>query len=223
MKILALETATEACSAAVWQDGQVIERFEPGRRHSERILSMVEEVLAESGYALTQMDALAYGRGPGSFTGLRIGAGVAQGLAFGADLPVVPVSTLLALAAGQNAPRVLAALDARMGQVYWGLCADDGRGMRLTGPESVSRPGDLILPGESEWIGVGSGWDVYAPLLQARLGACIAAWHPGIWPRACQVAALGARGYVAGEAVSAQEALPLYVRDDVAQKTSGRR
>ena len=123
----------------------MVERFELGRRHSERILSMVEAVLAESGYSLGQMDALAFGRGPGSFTGLRIGAGVVQGLAFGADLPVVPVSTLAALAQGQDATRVLAAIDARMGQLYWGLCINSGNGMTLLQPECVSAA-EAIIP-----------------------------------------------------------------------------
>lgn len=182
---------------------------------------MVEEVLAESGYALGQMDALAFGRGPGSFTGLRIGAGVVQGLAFGADLPVVPVSTLAALAQGQDMPRVLAAIDARMGQVYWGLCQNTGDGMVLVDAERVSAPGDILLPEEDTWIGVGSGWDAHAAALLARLGSRIAAWQAQVRPRARHVAELGARGYAAGGAVSAQESLPLYVRDDVARKSPG--
>lgn len=223
MKILALETATEACSAAVWHDGQVVERFELGRRHSERILSMVDEVLVESGYTLGQMDALAFGRGPGSFTGLRIGAGVAQGLAFGADLPVVPVSTLAALAQGQNTTQVLAALDARMGQVYWGLCVDTGSGMTLVQPERVSTPGEIVLPEGGPWLGVGSGWDVYADALLAHLGNNIDTWQAHVSPRARHVAELGARGLADGNALAPQEALPLYVRDDVAQKSSERR
>lgn len=222
MKILALETATEACSAAVWLDGEVVERFELGRRHSERILSMVEEVLAESGHVLGQMDALAYGRGPGSFTGLRIGAGVVQGLAFGADLPVVPVSTLEALAQGQDTARVLAALDARMGQVYWGLCVNSTSGMTLVEAERVSAPTDIVLPGDDTWLGVGSGWDAYGATLLQGLGSRIHAWQAQVWPRARHVAQLGARGYAGGSAVAAQEALPLYVRDDVAHKASGR-
>ena len=200
-----------------------MERFELGRRHSERILSMVEEVLAESGNSLGQMDAVAFGRGPGSFTGLRIGAGVVQGLAFGADLPVVPVSTLAALAQGQIATRVLAALDARMGQVYWGLCVNSGSGMALVEPERVSAPGDIVLPGDDTWIGVGSGWDQYAAALLARLGSRIPSWQAQVWPRARHVAELGARGVADGSSVAAQEALPLYVRDNVALKSSERR
>src|SRR5258707_1196536 len=120
MKLLALETSTEACSVALSLDGAVVERFELGQRHGERLLPMVQEILSESGVALTQLDALAFGRGPGSFTSLRIGAGVTQGLAFGADLPVVPVSSLAVLAQGENAAKILAAFDARMRQVYWG-------------------------------------------------------------------------------------------------------
>ena len=200
----------------------MVERFELGRRHSERILSMVEAVLAESGYSLGQMDALAFGRGPGSFTGLRIGAGVVQGLAFGADLPVVPVSTLAALAQGQDATRVLAAIDARMGQLYWGLCINSGNGMTLLQPECVSAAEAIILPGGDTWTGVGSGWDVYATALLARLGSRIEGWQAQIFPRARHVAELGARDYAAGHAVAAHAALPLYVRDEVAQKSSER-
>ena len=184
---------------------------------------MVVEVLAEGGYALGQMDALAFGRGPGSFTGLRIGAGVVQGLAFGADLPVVPVSTLAALAQGQDVPRVLAAIDARMGQVYWGLCQQSGSGMVLLEPERVSAPGDILLPAGGTWVGVGSGWDVYAAAMLARLGPSIEIWQAQVWPRARHVAELAVHVYAAGGAVAAQESLPLYVRDDVAQKSTGDR
>ena len=223
MNILALDTSTEACSVAVWLDGSVIERLEHGRQHSERILAMVQEVLDEAGMALGRMDALAFGRGPGSFTGLRIGAGVAQGLAFGADIPVVPVSSLAALAQGLDVPRVLAALDARMGQVYWGLCTRDAAGfMRLVSPEYVSAPGEIILPDQDEWTGAGSGWDVYAEIMLARLGSTVGTWQPLALPHARHVAVLGAAGLRAGQAVTAEHALPVYVRDDVAKKAAER-
>src|SRR5437016_3154595 len=120
MKLLAFDTATEVCSVAVWMDGRVHEREERGTRHSERLLLLVDEVRADGGLALADLDAIAFGRGPGSFTGLRIAAGAAQGLAFGADIPVTPVSTLAAIAESAAADRVLAAIDARMQQVYWG-------------------------------------------------------------------------------------------------------
>src|SRR4030066_555403 len=114
MKLLALDTATEVCTVALWLDGEVLERSEPGGEPAERILPVVDALLAEAGLVLTQFDALAFGRGPGSFTGLRIGAGVAQGLAFGADLSVVPVSSLAALAPGQDAAGGVPAVDCAM-------------------------------------------------------------------------------------------------------------
>ena len=218
MNILAIETSTEACSVAAWHDGQVIERFELGRQHSQRLLAMIAEVLADAAWSLTQLDALAFGRGPGSFTGLRIGAGVVQGLAFGADLPVVPVSTLAVLAQGQDEPRLVAALDARMGQVYWGLFNNIAGIMTLVGSEHVTAPTEMVLPPGDTWVGVGSGWDVYADVILARVGVGISHWHPQVWPRARHVAELGAAGYAQGGAVSAEQALPVYVRDEVAHK-----
>jgi tRNA threonylcarbamoyladenosine biosynthesis protein TsaB len=128
MKLLALDTATEACSAAVWVDGTVLERYELApRRHAALILPMIEAVLAEANLSPLQLDAIAFGRGPGAFTGVRIAVGIAQGIAFAADLPVIPISTLAALALGAaqetGYSRIAAALDARMGEVYWGVYA----------------------------------------------------------------------------------------------------
>ena len=195
-----------------------MERFELGRQHSQRLLAMVAEVLADSAWSLSQLDVLAFARGPGSFTGLRIGAGVVQGLAYGADLPVVPVSTLAVLAQSQNEPRLVAALDARMGQVYWGLYNNVAGIMSPVGSEHVTAPGDMVLPLGGTWAGVGSGWDVYADVILARVGVGVSHWHPQIWPRARHVAELGAAGYAQGCAVPAEQALPVYVRDEVAHK-----
>ncbi len=153
MRILAIDTATEACSAALWNDGTLSAHFEIcPREHTQRILPLVQEVLTESGTTLSELDALAFGRGPGSFTGVRIGIGIAQGLALGAELPMIGVSTLATMAQGAwrktGATRVLAAIDARMGEVYWaeyqrdeqgvwhgedGSGAQTGRGSRTTG------------------------------------------------------------------------------------------
>ena len=199
-----------------------MERFELGRQHSQRLLAMVAEVLADSAWSLSQLDVLAFARGPGSFTGLRIGAGVVQGLAYGADLPVVPVSTLAVLAQSQDEPRLVAALDARMGQVYWGLYNNVAGIMSLVGSEHVTAPGDILLPLEGAWTGVGSGWDVYADVILAKVGVGVSHWHPQIWPRARHVAELGAAGYAQGCAVSAEQALPVYVRDEVAHKVMPR-
>jgi len=219
MKLLALDTATEVCTAALWLDGEVLERFEPGGQHSERILPMVDALLAQAGLALTQLDALAFGRGPGSFTGLRIGAGVVQGLAFGAGLPVVPVSSLAALAQGQDAVKVLAAFDARMQQVYWGAYVRNAQGlMELQGAEGVFSPLLIPIPEGAGWHGAGPGWDAYHADLRQRMGSSLAGWQPLCFPRARHVAELGAAALQAGHAVAPEEALPVYIRNDVAIK-----
>ena len=221
LKILALDTSTEACSAAVWTDGKVVERFETGNQHSDLILPMVQAVLAEAGLVLTQLDAIAFGRGPGSFTGLRIGAGVAQGLAFGADLPVVPISSLAALAQGVDALRVLAAFDARMGQIYFGAYARNDQGLvELVGAEQVIAPDKIPVPEGKNWVGAGSGWDQYHALLSVRLGERLTGWQSQACPRARFVAALAITAYRAGQAVAAEQALPVYLRDEVAVKRS---
>ena len=219
MKLLALDTATEACTVALWLDGSVLERTELGSHHAERLLPMIDALLAEAGLALAQLDALAFGRGPGSFTGLRIGAGVTQGLAFGADLPVVPVSSLAALAQGVAAPRVLAAFDARMQQVYWGVYVRNAIGlMEAQSAEGVFSPLAVPVPEGEDWYGAGTGWDAYHASLQQHLGSCLAGWHRNCMPRARHVAELGVAGFQSGLAIAAEAALPVYIRDDVAAK-----
>ena len=219
MKILALDTSTDACSAALWTDGAVVERFETGRQHSERILPMVHEVLAEAGLVLTQLDAIAFGRGPGSFTGLRISAGVTQGLAFGANLPVVPVSSLAALAQGVDASKVLAAIDARKNQVYWAVYQRNSQGIvELVDKESVVAPYDVKLPEGKDWVGAGSGWDEYAAVLMERLIDHATEWRPQCFPRARFVAQLGAEAQEKNASLTPELALPVYLRDEVALK-----
>jgi len=165
VKILGFDTSSEACTAALRVGEVVIERFDRGGRHAERLLGMVDELLDEAGFPLTQVDAIAFGRGPGSFTGLRIAAGVAQGLAFGAGLPVVPVSSLAALAQGVDAPNVAAGFDARMNQVYWGAFRRGASGLvEAVGEETVIDPAAVSLPPGRGWVGAGSGWDVYGAM-----------------------------------------------------------
>jgi len=217
MKLLALETATEACSAAVWVDGAVLERYEIApRRHAVLILPMVEAVLAEAGLTMNQLDAIAVGRGPGAFTGVRIAIGIAQGLAFAGDLPVVPVSTLAALALGaareMGQTRIATALDARMGEIYWGTWAVSDDGVALLGEERVCAPA-LVTASPDEWFGVGSGWSVYAEALSQRL--IVSGWLGERYPHASDIARLAADPARRDSWVTAEQALPVYLRDRV--------
>lgn len=224
MRILAVETATEACSAAVLIDGKIIERYQLApREHNRLILPMIEAVLAEAGLILGQLDALAFGRGPGSFTGVRIAAGVVQGIAFGADLPVVPVSTLAALSLEAldetSAECTYACIDARMGEVYWGVYRRAGEGgVELVGEEAVLPADQVAFPEDSRGVGTGSGWGTYGAMLGKRLGGQVETVLEGRFPRAGIIARLGAEGFVQGRAVVAEEALPVYLRDNVAKK-----
>ncbi len=225
MRILALDTATEACSAAVLVDHEIVERYALApRRHATLILPMIEAVLAEAGVATSDLDALAFSRGPGAFTGVRIATGVVQGIAFAADLPVAPISTLAAMARramNQHAVEgVVAAIDARMGEIYIARYRGVSDGdVRLDGAERVCPPTAVAAVGSERWVGVGSGWATHAEPLSRRLG--ISRWWCDIYPRASDIAVLGARSYRCGELVAAEQALPVYLRDDVAKTTDG--
>jgi tRNA threonylcarbamoyladenosine biosynthesis protein TsaB len=224
MKILAIETATEACSAALLIDGAISLRYQvQPRMHSQLILPMMDELLIEAGISLSALDAIAFGRGPGAFTGVRIAVGVVQGAAFAADLPVVPVSTLAALA--QRGYRefgfrqLLPAYDARMREVYWGGYVVDGQGLvRPVIDEEVSAPESVTLPEGLNWQGVGTGWDSYRSALEGRLGNGFSGCEPGLLCSAADVALLGASMFSEGGAVAAEQALPVYLRDKVAAK-----
>ena len=224
MKVLAIDTCEDACSAALYLDGAVTERFEIApRRHSVLILPMMDGLLAEAGMGLTALDGLAFGRGPGSFTGVRIAAGVIQGAAFGADLPVAPVSTLLALAQRAHrevgATRVLAAFDARMGEVYWGPCVLGEAGvMQSAARECVAPPDAVAVPPGPGWTGAGSGWDAYGEILSTRVAGRVQRILPGVQVQARDVALLGAAILTAGAGVAAEHAVPVYLRDEVAWK-----
>lgn len=217
--ILALDTSAEGCSVALSCNGAVLERFEVlPRGHAQHILPMIEAVLAEAGLAVSQLDAIAFCRGPGSFTGVRIAVGVVQGLAFGADLGVAPVSSLAALAQGalreHGAERVLAAIDARMGEVYWGVYQTERGCMLLRGEEAVLAPERVPAPQESGWTGAGTGWAAYGGPLRSRCGELAAVW-PEALPRARDALPLAMRQWQAGELVAAEQALPVYLRDKV--------
>ena len=224
MKLLAIDTTEAACSAALYMDGAVTARYQIApREHSALILPMMEALLAEAGVGLAQLDGLAFARGPGSFTGVRIAAGVIQGVALGADLPVVPVSSLQALAQRalreHDARHVLAAFDARMNEVYWLAGVADAQG--LVSPlsdEQVLAPEQVNLPTGDNWLGVGSGWGTYHDTLAAMAGNALAGTLPELTVHAWDVALLGAAGLEAGRGVAAELALPVYLRDQVAAK-----
>lgn len=224
MKLLALDTSTEACSTALFIDGRVSVRFQLApREHSKLILEMLGSLLAEAGIKPSALDGLAYGRGPGSFTGVRIAAGTVQGIALGLDLPVVPVSSLAALAQGMRrehgSERVLTAIDARMQEVYWACYRLGADGlMELIGDERVLPPGEVPLPNGDGWHAAGSGWESYADALAARLQTHLISIYPQRFPSAEDVAVLGAAGLQRGRGVSAERALPVYLRDRVAAK-----
>ncbi len=231
MRILAFDTATEACSAAVCMGDRVVSRFrEAPRAQAELLLPMIQSVLDEAGLVLAELDALAFGRGPGSFTGVRLAASVAQGLAFGASLPVLPVSTLAAVALEglRRAPRadaILACNDARMSEVYWcPFAREDGGLPRPLGPERVGPPGAVALPdavpGQARalWVGAGRGF-----LAQASLGPrleMLGEVFADLPPSAEAMLPLARRDFASGQALPAAEALPVYVRDNVAKPVS---
>ncbi len=229
MKILALDAATDACSAALLIDGKARQDFRIApREHARLLLPMIEALLAAAGLAPAQLDAIAFGRGPGSFTGLRIAAGITQGIALGLDLPVAPVSTLAALAQGvmreRGADRVLAALDARMQEVYWGAFQRGNNGLaQAAGDEIVCAPGTVPVPAGDHWTGAGSGWEAYGEILRQRCGATLDAVYPEHRPQALDIALLAAPVVERGEALAPELALPVYLRDHVADKPAARR
>ncbi|WP_049621643.1 tRNA (adenosine(37)-N6)-threonylcarbamoyltransferase complex dimerization subunit type 1 TsaB [Frateuria defendens] len=220
MNLLAIETSTEACSVALVHGEEVIARSELApRRHAELVLPMADALLAEAGVGRHALDAIAVGRGPGAFTGVRLGVALAQGMALALDVPVVPVSSLAALAL--EAPRedaaILAVIDARMGEVY-AACyrrGDDGT-LQPLDTERVCAPEALVLPAAEAWQVVGSGWAAYAEILRERLGVEPLAADGACYPQARHVAELAVREFRAGRALPPEQALPVYLRDKVA-------
>lgn len=217
--LLAIDTATEACSVALLHDGKVYSRYEViPRLHAQQVLPMVQQVLDEAGIKLPVIDAIAFGRGPGAFTGLRIAVGVVQGLAFALDKPVLPVSSLAAIARRawreQGAEQVAVAIDARMDEVYWGCYAmQDGR-LELQGIEQVCAPEQVALPrtAAGDWLAAGTGWQAYA----GRINVAVSGQASESLPHAKDVLQLALHDWQQGRAVSAEQALPVYLRDQVA-------
>jgi tRNA threonylcarbamoyladenosine biosynthesis protein TsaB len=227
MKLLALDTSTEACSAAVYADGVTFSEFElTPRAHTQLILPMVDKVLSAAGLCLQDVDTIAVGRGPGAFTGIRIGVGVAQGLAMAADKPVIPVSTLATLAqqayVQHSATQVWAALDARMGEVYWGQYVLQDGLMQLQGEELVCAPADAPVPEAAGWFAIGHGWSAYADALQARFGGKLTGTNTDSLPAAEFMLPLAVAEWQAGRAVAPEEAQPIYLRNKIALTTQER-
>jgi len=223
MRILALETSTEYCSVALWQDGTLNERSElVGQKHSETLLAMLDGVLRDAGCGMRDIDGIAFGKGPGSFTGVRIACGVTQGLALGADVNVVGVCTLEALAQAAGHDKVVAALDARMGELYLAAYERQVDGwLTVIEPRLCKVEEAPLLVGES-WFGVGSGFAVNDAALGARYGRQLSGVDARLVPQAAAVAQLAAIEFARGHAVDAALALPLYLRDKVALKTKER-
>ncbi len=223
MRILALETSTEYCSVALWQDGVVSERVElVGQKHSELLMAMLDSVLQESGIGIRDVDGIAYGAGPGSFTGVRIACGVAQGLALGADKPVIGICTLQALAQGTGRNRVIAALDARMAEVYFAVYEKRADAWHTLSAPSLCLPQDTPAVEGEDWFAAGSGFGVHGDLLGARYRGQIIEVDAQCVPQAGAIAELAAPGFAGGQGLDAAQAMPLYLRDKVALKTSER-
>jgi tRNA threonylcarbamoyladenosine biosynthesis protein TsaB len=228
MRVLALDAATEACSVALLCDGAVMERsIEAGRSHAQHLIDMVAELMADTEISWSMLDGIAASIGPGAFTGVRISVSVAQGLAFGAGLPVAPVSTLeaLALQVLKGEPdRAIGCLDARMGEVYWGCYqADAALGLIAAGPAAVGPPEGVSLPESQGWgadsdrriFGIGRGFSAY-PTLAARLGVAIDPQGSRALPNAREIVRLGALRLKRGLGLDPADLQPLYLRDKVA-------
>lgn len=222
MLILALETSTDLGSCALWRDGAVSERLcPPGKPHSETLLPLIRELLSEADIRVGQLDAIAFGVGPGAFTGLRVACGVAQGLAVAAGVPLIPVTSLEAMAAQSGAERVLALLDARMGEVYSGCYRRTEDGYVLQGEIRVSAPDAVAWPLDQDGLACGNALAAY-PQLQERLSVAGMPVLAGIVPLAAVVARLAAPRVCRGEGIDAALAAPLYIRDKVAKTVAER-
>ncbi|MFT3896906.1 MAG: tRNA (adenosine(37)-N6)-threonylcarbamoyltransferase complex dimerization subunit type 1 TsaB [Thermomonas sp.] len=229
MNLLAIETATEACSVALWLDGEVRERFGVApRRHAELALPWAEQLLADAGVSKSQLDAIAVGRGPGAFTGVRLAVALAQGIALALDRPAVPVSTLAALAAPFLLPargekvskadegQAIAAIDARMGEIYVAAFRRDGDSVIPTSDEIVIAPANYELPEGDGWIGVGTGFAAVDGVLSSRFASRFASIDATALPHASDVARLGASMFADGGGLAPERLEPAYLRNNVA-------
>jgi tRNA threonylcarbamoyladenosine biosynthesis protein TsaB len=223
MNLLAIETSTPFCSVALGRGEDLFARhFEAGQRHAELALDAVDGVLREAGLELAQLSGLAYGEGPGSFTGLRIACGLVQGIALARSLPVMGVGTLEALAEETGGERVIACLDARMGEVYHAAYCRAGEIWNEASAPGVYRPEAVPLLEGAGWIGCGSGFSAFGEVLSGRYGGRLADVRPQASPSATAVLRLARARFERGEGRDAASAVPIYLRDKVAMKTHER-
>jgi len=220
MNLIAIETATENCSVALWINGKILERSEIApRRQTELVLPMIAELLAEAGLSRKELHAVAVGRGPGAFTGVRLAISVAQGLALGLNIPVLPISSLAALAMDvpTNEGITLTTIDARMGEIYSAVYQRTSSGaIKLIDPENICSGDKLFLPKNEQWNVIGSGWSAYRTIIEKKLGSK-PLWADGNrFPQARHIAQLAAAEFKAGRGVAPEAALPVYLRDKVA-------
>ena len=217
MKILAIETSTELCSAALWSDGAVDAReVVAGQRNSELLLPMIDALLAETGVGVRDLDCIAFGAGPGAFTGLRVACGVAQGMAFGIGVPVVGIGTLLALAAAAGASRVVCCLDARMGEIYHAVYEKRDEEWREVRAPGLYKPSAVPALPDGQWTGCGSGFAAYRGALEQRFAGSLERVVENLAPHAREISSLAAKQFALGAGVDAAAAAPLYVRNKVA-------
>ncbi len=223
MKILALDTSSEYCSVALWSDGEIDAReTHAGQRHSELLLGMVHELLSRHRLRVGQLDGIAFGEGPGSFTGLRIGCGVTQGLALATGIPVVGVGTLLAMAEATDAAHVVCCLDARMHEIYHAAYEKSDKGWTVMHPPGLCEPAAAPLVPEGRWFGGGNGFAVYREALLQRYEGKLSRVDAGLHPRAREIVRLAVPQFEHGKGIDAALAAPLYIRDKVALKTDER-
>jgi len=214
MILLGLDASSDACTVALSIDGETLLRHQIApRRHAALLLPMIDELLAEAAISASRLSAIAFGRGPGAFTGLRIAAGVTQGIAYGLDLPVVPISSLATLAQGTPADQVWAGYDARLGEVYWGAYQRNAAGlMEPVIEERVCPPEQIDGGGLEQATGAGHAWQTYQDVLRTQLGTSISAMLPDALPSAADLVRLAAPLVATGEVVSPEQAQPVYLR-----------
>lgn len=225
MNLLALDTSTESCSAAITINGELYQQQHLTQRgHSTLILGMLDQLFKQANATIADIDALAFGRGPGSFTGVRIGIGVAQGIAFARELPVIPVSTLAAVAQAaydhSGHTNIAVAMDARMNEIYAASFDVQDGFVRLLGAEQVCSAEQFLPANADSWFGAGNGWEIYAEALEAGFAGQVIGKNTAIYPQADSILKLAEQQFSRGEFTTADKALPVYLRNNVAKKGS---